>query len=263
MRALAVAAEQRLAAVSRRPDPRRGRVPRHARRRNGWPPSRRPRCRPRSSRRCTSAFVKAMSVPEMQEAFARGGMVVAAAILARRRQGLAARRNGELEARHRRHRHRRGGLTLKIGILLGDDIGLEVVPECVKVMKAAAARERLDDRLAAAADRQGGPRGARRHPSGGDRAGVARARRLDHGTDRARRLSARRRDLGDAAGAQEIRPVRGGAPVAVARHHCLDPQERRHRVPARAHRGHALFRDRGRRAAGVPARTTTSPSRCA
>ena len=29
---------------------------------------------------------------------------------------------------------------MKIGILLGDDIGLEVVPECVKVMKAAAAR---------------------------------------------------------------------------------------------------------------------------
>jgi 3-isopropylmalate dehydrogenase len=32
---------------------------------------------------------------------------------------------------------------LKIGILLGDDIGLEVVPECVKVMKAAAARTSL------------------------------------------------------------------------------------------------------------------------
>jgi 3-isopropylmalate dehydrogenase len=32
---------------------------------------------------------------------------------------------------------------LKIGILLGDDIGLEVVPECVKVMKVAAAREGL------------------------------------------------------------------------------------------------------------------------
>jgi 3-isopropylmalate dehydrogenase len=32
---------------------------------------------------------------------------------------------------------------LKIGILLGDDIGLEVVPECIKVMKAAAAREQL------------------------------------------------------------------------------------------------------------------------
>ncbi len=33
---------------------------------------------------------------------------------------------------------------LKIGILLGDDIGLEVVPEAVKVMKAAAAKTGLD-----------------------------------------------------------------------------------------------------------------------
>ncbi len=33
---------------------------------------------------------------------------------------------------------------LKIGILLGDDIGLEVVPECVKVMKAAAAKTGLE-----------------------------------------------------------------------------------------------------------------------
>jgi 3-isopropylmalate dehydrogenase len=32
---------------------------------------------------------------------------------------------------------------LKIGILEGDDIGLEVVPECVKVMKAAAAKADL------------------------------------------------------------------------------------------------------------------------
>lgn len=32
---------------------------------------------------------------------------------------------------------------MKIGILLGDDIGHEVVPECVKVMKAAAARTGL------------------------------------------------------------------------------------------------------------------------
>ena len=32
---------------------------------------------------------------------------------------------------------------LKIGILEGDDIGLEVVPECVKVMKEAASRARL------------------------------------------------------------------------------------------------------------------------
>jgi 3-isopropylmalate dehydrogenase len=34
-------------------------------------------------------------------------------------------------------------MALKLGILLGDDIGLEVVPECVKVMKAAAARAGL------------------------------------------------------------------------------------------------------------------------
>jgi 3-isopropylmalate dehydrogenase len=34
-------------------------------------------------------------------------------------------------------------MTLRIGILLGDDIGLEVVPECVKVMTAAAARAGL------------------------------------------------------------------------------------------------------------------------
>ena len=34
-------------------------------------------------------------------------------------------------------------MVLKIGILEGDDIGLEVVPECVKMMKAAAARADL------------------------------------------------------------------------------------------------------------------------
>jgi 3-isopropylmalate dehydrogenase len=33
---------------------------------------------------------------------------------------------------------------LKIGILLGDDIGLEVVPECVNAMKAAAAKTGLE-----------------------------------------------------------------------------------------------------------------------
>lgn len=33
---------------------------------------------------------------------------------------------------------------MKIGILLGDDIGLEVVPECVKIMKAAASRSGLN-----------------------------------------------------------------------------------------------------------------------
>jgi 3-isopropylmalate dehydrogenase len=34
-------------------------------------------------------------------------------------------------------------LFVKIGVLLGDDIGLEVVPECVKVMKAAATKTGL------------------------------------------------------------------------------------------------------------------------
>lgn len=34
-------------------------------------------------------------------------------------------------------------MTLRIGILDGDDIGLEVVPECVKAMRAAAARTGL------------------------------------------------------------------------------------------------------------------------
>ena len=51
---------------------------------------------------------------------------------------------------------------MKIGILLGDDIGLEVVPECVKVMKAAAARERL------AIDWQELPIGKRGHQQHGN-----------------------------------------------------------------------------------------------
>src|ERR1035437_5984840 len=37
-------------------------------------------------------------------------------------------------------------LSMKIGILLGDDIGLEVVPEAVKAMKAAAAKIGLEVR---------------------------------------------------------------------------------------------------------------------
>jgi 3-isopropylmalate dehydrogenase len=51
---------------------------------------------------------------------------------------------------------------LKIGILLGDDIGLEVVPECVKVMRAAAARTGL------AADWRELPIGRRGHDEHGD-----------------------------------------------------------------------------------------------
>jgi 3-isopropylmalate dehydrogenase len=35
-------------------------------------------------------------------------------------------------------------VAVKIGILLGDDIGLEVVPECIKVMNAAASRSSLN-----------------------------------------------------------------------------------------------------------------------
>jgi 3-isopropylmalate dehydrogenase len=53
-------------------------------------------------------------------------------------------------------------IVLKIGVLLGDDIGLEVVPECVKVIKAAAARTGL------AIDWQPLPIGRRGHEEHGD-----------------------------------------------------------------------------------------------
>ena len=153
----------------------------------------------------------------------------------------------ELENRNpagRRHRPRS-----RSGMRQGDEGG----------RRARAAR----DRLAAAADRQARARGARQHASGGDRAEPARARRLGDGTDRARRLSARRCHLGDAAGAQEVRPVRGGAAGAVPCHHSVDPQRRRHRLPARADRGDALFRDGGRGRCRSSGPTTTSPSPCA
>jgi isocitrate/isopropylmalate dehydrogenase len=52
--------------------------------------------------------------------------------------------------------------VLKIGVLLGDDIGLEVVPECVKVIKAAAARTGL------AVDWRPLPIGRRGHEEHGD-----------------------------------------------------------------------------------------------
>lgn len=55
-----------------------------------------------------------------------------------------------------------GASALKIGILPGDDIGLEVVPECIKVMKAAAARARFD------IDWQPLPIGRRGHEEHGD-----------------------------------------------------------------------------------------------
>jgi 3-isopropylmalate dehydrogenase len=53
-------------------------------------------------------------------------------------------------------------VSLRIGILEGDDIGLEVVPECVKVMKAAASRAGL------AIDWQPLPIGKRGHELHGD-----------------------------------------------------------------------------------------------
>jgi 3-isopropylmalate dehydrogenase len=53
-------------------------------------------------------------------------------------------------------------VSLKLGILPGDDIGLEVVPECVKVMKAAAARAGL------AIDWRELPIGRRGHEEHGD-----------------------------------------------------------------------------------------------
>ena len=53
-------------------------------------------------------------------------------------------------------------MALKIGILLGDDIGLEVVPECIKVMKAGAAHAGL------AVDWRHLPIGKRGHEEHGD-----------------------------------------------------------------------------------------------
>jgi 3-isopropylmalate dehydrogenase len=54
------------------------------------------------------------------------------------------------------------GVIVRIGILSGDDIGLEVVPECIKAMKAAATRERL------AIDWQELPIGKRGHEQHGN-----------------------------------------------------------------------------------------------
>ena len=80
-------------------------------------------------------------------------------------------------------------------------------------------QDRPRHRMARVADRQGRPREARQHAAEDHRRDAAQHRRLDHGADRPQRLSARRHDLGDAAGAQEIRPVHGAAPRAVASDH--------------------------------------------
>ena len=105
------------------------------------------------------AFAAAAKMPELQAIFEKGGMTVPVGQVGRRRAGLAARRKWRPGGATSPTRHQGGRVKevakLKIGILLGDDIGLEVVPECVKVMKAAAAKTGLADRMASAADRQG------------------------------------------------------------------------------------------------------------
>ena len=50
----------------------------------------------------------------------------------------------QLRRYNRRFFQSQGASVLSIGILDGDDIGLEVVPECVKVMQAAAAKTGLE-----------------------------------------------------------------------------------------------------------------------
>ena len=142
----------------------------------------------------------------------------------------------ELEDRHpARRRHRARGRS---GMRQGD----------ASRRSAGAAR----DRMAAASDRQARTRGARSYSPERDRAGPARARWVDHGTDRACRLSPGRCHLGHAAGAQTIRSFRRGAAVALPCRHSLHPQERGHRIPARAHGGNALFRDGRRRPPRIP-----------
>ncbi len=63
---------------------------------------------------------------------------------------------------------------MKIGILLGDDIGPEVVPECVKVMKAAASRSGLS------IDWQPLPIGRAGHEESGDTLPAATEQALHH-----------------------------------------------------------------------------------
>ena len=91
---------------------------------------------------------------------------------------------------------------LKIGILHGDDIGLEVVPEAVKVMRAAAAKTGLE------IEWQELPIGVRGHELHGHtmpRFTVAAAQLIDAAMDRviaeARHLTA---DLGGSAATTQM-----------------------------------------------------------
>ena len=144
-------------------------------------------------------------------------------------------------------------MSLKIGILLGDDIGLEVVPECIKVMKAAASRERLE------IDWRPLPIGKRGHEEHGHT--------LPPVTEQALReldgwvmgpIGHAAYPRGDATWVMP--PVRKKfdlfAAVRPSLSHSTIPSVHRggrYRLPARAHRGHAVFGDGRRRGAGVPA----------
>ncbi len=138
---------------------------------------------------------------------------------------------------------------LKIGILLGDDIGLEVVPEAVKVMKAAARKAGARGRVERAPDRAPGPRAARAHHAPADGRGAGEDRWLPVRPDRPRLVSAQRSDLDHAAAAQAPRPLRQHQAGQVLSEHPVGAQERGHRVPARGDRRHAVlgYRRRGRR----------------
>jgi 3-isopropylmalate dehydrogenase len=143
-------------------------------------------------------------------------------------------------------------VSLKIGILLGDDIGLEVVPECIKVMKAAAARERLEIKWRPL------PIGKHGH--------------AEHGNTLPRVTEEGLRELdgwvmgpighpayprGDATWVMP--PVRkkfdlfAAVRPALPCRHSFHSSECGHCLLARAHRGNALFRDGHCRVAGVPA----------
>ena len=120
---------------------------------------------------------------------------------------------------------------------------------------------RARHRMAGPADRPRGPRAARPHDAGvhGERA--RENRRLDLRPDRPRRLSAQRSDVDHAAAAQALRALREREAGQVVRERQIAAQGRRHRLPARSDRRHAVFGHgrRGRRASS--GRTTTSRSR--
>ena len=156
-----------------------------------------------------------------------------------------------------------GGAGLKIGILLGDDIGHEVVPECVKVMKAAAARAGLDIEWHEL------PIGKHGHEQHGDTLPAITETALwkldgwimgpiGHAAyprnDPTWVMPAVRKKFELFAA---VRPSRSYP------EHQLDPQRRRYRLRARTHRGHALFGNGGGGRGGIPAERRHHHRACA